>query len=115
MKNLITSVSLFIIPFLASAQIFEGGSRTFGDIVTNLIGDLSSYFITFITGLSAFIFIWGIVKYIWKGDNETERRKGRQFMMWGLIGLFVMFSVVGIVMILGETFFPGRVGGIPQF
>ena len=40
--------------------------KTFGEIVVGVVNDVSTYFITFMVGLSVLIFIWGIVKYIYK-------------------------------------------------
>jgi len=59
------------------------------------------------------VFLWGITKYIFKGDSEGEREKGKQFMIWGIVGLFVMFGVWGIIELLGNTF--GVDTTIPQF
>lgn len=88
--------------------------KTFEYLVNYLLQNLSFYFITFIASLSVVVFMFGIVKYIWKGDSEDARKSGRTLMLWGIIGLFVMFGVWGIVEILTNTFFPGT-SGIPQF
>ncbi len=50
------------------------------------------------------IFIWGVVQFIGNADNEEKQQKGRQFMMWGILGLFVIVSVWGLVRILTNTF-----------
>ncbi|MEI6811062.1 MAG: thrombospondin type 3 repeat-containing protein, partial [Candidatus Nomurabacteria bacterium] len=45
-------------------------------------------------------FFFGIVQFIWSARQGSEGKgiqKGTQFMKWGLIALFVMFSVWGIV------------------
>jgi len=88
-------------------------SQSFGDIAVGIVKDLSGYFLTFITGLTVLVFIWGVVKYIYKGDSEAERKKGKDLMVWGLIGLFVLFGIWGIVGVVGKTF--GVETGIPQF
>jgi len=50
------------------------------------------------------IFIWGVVQYVINSDQEEKKAKGRQFMIWGIIGLTVMIGVWGLVGILGGTF-----------
>jgi len=89
-------------------------NQTFQEVVVGVVGGLSDYFITFIAALSVLIFFWGVAKFVWKADSQEERKKGKYLMLWGLIAIFVMFSIWGILEILGETFF-GRGGGIPQF
>lgn len=49
-------------------------------------------------------FIWGIVKYFLNPDNEEKRKQGKTFMVWGLIALFVMVSMWGIIAIFKTTF-----------
>lgn len=52
----------------------------------------------------AFImFLIGIVRYFFFGGEEA-REKGKQFILWGLVGFFVIFSVWGIVKLLLSTF-----------
>ncbi len=49
-------------------------------------------------------FIWGIIKYFLNPENEEERKKGKSYMLWGLVALFVMISVWGLVNVFSETF-----------
>ena len=49
-------------------------------------------------------FIWGVITYvIGKGDPKVLE-KGRWYMVWGIVALFVMISVWGLVKVLGNTF-----------
>jgi heme A synthase len=50
------------------------------------------------------LFFWGVVQYVINDSEEAKKAKGRQFMIWGLIALFVMFTVWGIVKLLAATF-----------
>lgn len=50
--------------------------------------------------LAVVAFLWGMVQFIWNarsGDAGKGVENGKQFMLWGLIALFVMFSVWGII------------------
>lgn len=76
------------------------------------IGGIFNYFsciiigsiIPFLITLATAAFIWGIIQYFLNPDNEEKRKKGKSFLLWGLIGLFVMISVWGLVGVLGNTF-----------
>jgi hypothetical protein len=64
------------------------------------------------------VFVYGIFQYfILGGASEEQRDKGKQFLLWGLIGFFIMFSVWGLVNILLGTFNFGSetIPPIPQF
>lgn len=48
-------------------------------------------------------FIWGVVEYVLKGSSDEARSRGKQHMLWGIIGIFVMISVFGIMQLLINT------------
>ena len=54
--------------------------------------------------LATVVFLWGIVKYIFAGDDTEKLKEARQFIMWGIVGLFVMISVWGLVELINNTF-----------
>lgn len=77
---------------------FVGGSST------GLIGALNLVVVPVIFSLAGAAFVWGVVNYfILHGDEEAKREEGRKFVLWGLIGLVVLFSVWGLVNILLST------------
>lgn len=49
-------------------------------------------------------FIWGIIQFFLNADNEEKKKKGKTYMIWGLITLFVMVSMWGIVNVFSNTF-----------
>lgn len=42
-------------------------------------------------------FLMGLFKFIKNPDNEDEQTKGKQHMAWGVIGIFLMIAVYGIL------------------
>ena len=61
--------------------------------------------ITFlIVGLALLYFLVGVFKYIQSVDNEEKRKEGTAMMTYGIIALFVMVSVWGLVNVLKNTF-----------
>ncbi|MDP3958368.1 MAG: hypothetical protein Q8Q36_02830, partial [bacterium] len=54
--------------------------------------------------LATIWFFWGMVTFIKKADEPAEREKGRSRMIWGVIALFVILAVWGLVAVLGNTF-----------
>lgn len=54
--------------------------------------------------LGAFVlFVWGVVLFIASSDDEEKRRTGQQHMMWGIIGLVIIFGANAIVSLLKAT------------
>ncbi|MCX6712958.1 MAG: hypothetical protein NTY66_01985 [Candidatus Vogelbacteria bacterium] len=50
-------------------------------------------------------FIWGLIQYIRAaaGGNAAEEKQGKAIMIWGVVALFVMASVWGLVAAVGQT------------
>ncbi|MEZ4103334.1 MAG: hypothetical protein R3B55_02110 [Candidatus Paceibacterota bacterium] len=64
--------------------------------------------------IAVIVFIIGVIKYIAGADEEAKRTEGRNFMIYGLIALFVMISVWGLVGVIQGTFGNKASTFIPQ-
>lgn len=53
--------------------------------------------------LAFIIFVWGIIEYTLKKDSADAKIKGRDHIMWGLVGLAIMTSVFFIVRLITTT------------
>lgn len=65
---------------------------------------LLNLIIPVIFGLALVYFLWGLAQFILNAGNETARESARSIMIWGIIALFVMVSVWGLVNLLTNTF-----------
>lgn len=75
-----------------------------GQGTTGLIGVLNTVVVPIIVALAFAVFIWGVVNYFFIGQgNDTKREQGKQFVLWGILGMVVLFSVWGLVNILLST------------
>ena len=88
------------IPLFASAATsnigFEGLNKLILSLSNGVIRSIGYMLFT----LAVVAFFWGIIQFIWSARQGAEGKgisNGKTFMMWGLIGLFVMFSVWGII------------------
>lgn len=58
-----------------------------------------------IASLALLAFFWGLAMFLFKFDGkEEDQKKGRAIMVWGVIALFVMVSIWGIVNLLQRGF-----------
>ena len=51
-----------------------------------------------------FLFMWGLVMFLWNSKEGEIANEGKQHMLWGIVGMFVMVSVGGILSIVTGTF-----------
>ena len=50
------------------------------------------------------VFIWGVFEFVRHAGDPTKREEGRSAIMWGLIGLVVIFGAYGIINLALGTF-----------
>ncbi len=75
-----------------------------GSGTTGIIGLINIVIVPVIFALAFLVFIWGIVKYFFiHGGDEKKRDEGRQFILWGILGIVVLLSVWGFVNLLLST------------
>lgn len=48
-------------------------------------------------------FLYGVVEFIANADNEEKRMIGKSHMLWGVVGLGIMFGVWSILQIVVNT------------
>ncbi len=63
---------------------------------TNIVNPL----IFLALAVALIIFIWGVVSYFKNIDNAEERGQGIRHMIWGVIGLAIMISFKGLIVII---------------
>ena len=48
-------------------------------------------------------FLFGAVIFIANLDDPEKKKKGQQHLLWGLIGLFIIFSIGGILKFMNQA------------
>ena len=112
----------------ALAQTNPGGStggdnpdftlEPLGNVADEILFFIDDTIVPVIFAIAFIVFIWGVYTYfIQGGANEEKRSEGKQLVLWGIIGFFVMFSLWGLVNILIGTLGPesATTPCIPQF
>jgi branched-subunit amino acid permease len=67
--------------------------------------------ITIVFVLAILVFGWGVVKYVASAGDPAKEAEARQFLWWGVIGIFVLASVFGLVKFIGSSLNVGQEQG----
>ena len=59
--------------------------------------------IVLLFALAVVYFIYGLARYLLSPDNEEVRKSSKAQMLWGIIGMFIMVSVFGILSLIMNT------------
>ncbi|PIT90868.1 hypothetical protein COU17_03410 [Candidatus Kaiserbacteria bacterium CG10_big_fil_rev_8_21_14_0_10_49_17] len=70
-------------------------------IVVNILDPIA--YLLFAVAL--FFFMWGLTVFIWKADQDEGRTTGKRHMLWGIVGMFIIVSVQGIIYFIRATVF----------
>ncbi|MBP6858615.1 MAG: hypothetical protein KBC33_02170 [Candidatus Pacebacteria bacterium] len=109
MKKIIFALVPFL-PSIASAQAITD--------VNTLTYKLTNLGNTFIQILIAFAVIWiilNVVRFIMSGDDADKRKGYQGGILWGIVGLFVILSIWGLVRILTNTFRTDTTAPVNQY
>lgn len=103
----------------AAAKVAKATSnlneKTLQQLVADFILLLSKYVLKVLLAVIILVFLYGLMKYMFKGQgSDTARVEGRKLMLWGIIGIFVVTSIWTLVGIFA-SFVGHKDIVIPQF
>lgn len=99
-------------------QSGQACSNEFGTIqdFINYVGCvLGRSVLPLLIGFAVLFFVIGVVRYVIAPDGSNDREAGRKFMIYGVIGLFVIVAMWGLVGVLVNTFGVSTTSVFPQF
>jgi hypothetical protein len=120
MKKKLMVLSGFVLglaPVVALAQVSTGGASSNncalgtgtgagGGTLFGLLcqfGSLLNSIVPVLIALGVVYFAWGVISYV-VGDDEEAKQKGRNRIIYGIIGLAVIIGLWGLVNLLRNTF-----------
>ena len=95
----------FAFPLAAHAQL-----QKTEEIITkskNILGII----VVIVFSLALVVFAWGIVKYLTAAGDANKLKEARPFLFWGLLGLFVLAAIFGLVLFFAESLGLQSLGG----
>lgn len=82
---------------------FAAAVNNLSDVGAFIINVINNILVPVIFAIAFIVFVWGAFQTFILGGGEEAKEKGKNLMLWGLIGFFVMVSVWGLVNILTGT------------
>ncbi|MCC7160389.1 hypothetical protein IT399_01525 [Candidatus Nomurabacteria bacterium] len=90
-------------PFTASAATAACPDEGLSGFVCN-INNVFSSILPLLISLGVLYFVWGVVQYVIY-DSEEAKDKGRDRIIYGIVGLAIIIGMWGLVNIVVSTFF----------
>ncbi len=68
-------------------------SKFLGLVVVQIINPI----ILLLAGAAFVLFVWGGFQFVLHAGDDTKRAEGRQAILWGLVGLVIIFGAYSII------------------
>lgn len=88
----------------------SNSTLTFANVVQGILG-IANTLIPVLLGLAVIAFFVGLIRYIYSSSGGGHA-EGRDLIQWGLVALFVLVCIWGIVTFLSLAFFGQNSPGI---
>jgi len=75
-----------------------------GSLLNQLYNILNDIILPGILVLALIFFMWGVAMFILGAGDPEKREQGKHIMIWGIVALFVIVAVWGIVFWLANLF-----------
>ena len=92
--------SLILCPYVTKAQSIKSGEDLVQGIATHIVNPIIRVF--FAVALA--FFLWGVISMIASGEKEEARQKGRDHILWGLVGMGIMIAAFSLLKLVTSTF-----------
>ena len=103
MKKFAIAAGAYFLPVAAFATVRDVGKDNIANLVAQINAVINTI-IPFLVGIAVLIIIWGVFNYIAGAGDEEKRAQAKQYIVWGVVGVFIMLSVWGLVNVLVNSF-----------
>ena len=73
-------------------------------ILQNVISEIFSPLYKLAVGVAILYFLYGVFKFVVDMNDPEKKNFGKSHLLWGLIGLFIILSVGGIIKFFNDVF-----------
>lgn len=82
--------------------------------IINLFTNIGFALVPLLGAVAFLIFVWGVARFIRSAGSEKEIGESKNLIIWGIVGIFVLVTIWGIVAFLQGEFGFGDKPFIPQ-
>ena len=72
-----------------------------------VVAQIVNPIILLLAGGAFVVFLWGVYEFVAHAGDASKRAEGKSAILWGLIGLVIIFGAYGIINIALGTFSVG--------
>ncbi len=73
------------------------------DFIAKVLDQIVNPIIYLLFGLAVLYFLYGVIDFIKNAATPEKRTEGAKHIIWGIIGLFIMVSAIGLKHVIEAT------------
>ena len=78
-------------------------SPAFSNFLNAVIAQIINPLILLLIAVAFIAFLWGVFEFVMYAGDASKRAEGQQAILWGLIGLVIMFGAYGLINIAATS------------
>jgi len=92
--------------FSLPALVLAGGTENQVGIavIINKFTDVGLKIIPLLGAMAFLFFVWGVARFIKSAGSEKEIKDSKNIIIWGIVGLFILITIWGIIAFLRSEF-----------
>ena len=102
-KVIAYAVASLLVPCFSFAYTSQGYPENFLEFVNNFMKAINIV-LPFVMGFGFFGIFTGLLKYVSAGGDEERLGKAKQLIVYGLIGIVILFTFWGLAKLLAKTY-----------
>ena len=91
-----------MIPFVNIAYAAVD-TTALGSVLTPIITNVVNPIVWLMFAVGVVVFVYGVLQMVWNSADSEAHTKGRNAMIGGVIGMFIMLSAWGIINLISST------------
>jgi len=104
--------TILTLPLSVFAADFDLAGQNFKSLILTLLSIFSTL-IPILFFMAFIVFFWGLSKFILNSGVPAEIQKGKNYMIWGVLALFILISFRTIIGLITDEFGFGDASVVP--
>jgi hypothetical protein len=110
-KHTLKYILLTLLATPSVSLAFSLAGSTFKTTVTYLV-EILNILVPILIGCAFIVFFWGLSKFILNSSKPEKIKEGKEYMMWGILVLFILLTYKTIIGLVSSDL--GFGSGIPD-
>jgi len=92
-----------MLDFLFPRVYAQVNQQSFDSLLSKITEQILNPIILLLFSLAVIYFLYGVFVFVQNAESPDKRVEGRDHIIWGVIGMFIMVSVYGIINLVLNT------------